>query len=157
MGLFSSIVRDIGFPGPSRRIPGRRIPAWGLVLVALAYFALEYAPRLLNRDAEIERAIAARASGEWVTTDGVVEKPLPDDADGDRHQRFLLKLPSRRVVLVAHNIDVAKRVPAAAGDAVTVRGRFEWNDRGGVVHWTHRDSSGRRAGGWILHDGHRYE
>ncbi|MBL8013018.1 MAG: DUF3465 domain-containing protein, partial [Candidatus Omnitrophica bacterium] len=27
----------------------------------------------------------------------------------------------------------------------------------GVVHWTHRDASGRKNGGWLEHNGRRYE
>jgi hypothetical protein len=78
---------------------------------------------------------------------------LSDDNQGSRHQRFILKLESGHTVLVAHNIDLADRVPLTRGDVVTLRGRYEWNDRGGVIHWTHHDPEGRGPGGWIrLHD-----
>jgi hypothetical protein len=40
----------------------------------------------------------------------------------------------------------------APGDEVSFRGQFEWNDRGGVVHWTHHDPRGVRPGGWLRHD-----
>jgi len=29
---------------------------------------------------------------------------------GDRHQRFIIRVDSRQTVLVAHNIDIAKRI-----------------------------------------------
>lgn len=106
---------------------------------------------------EIERLFQERRSEVVVETAGVVEKVLPDDRDGSRHQRFILRLASGHSVLVAHNIDLAPRVAALErGDAVTVRGQYEWNERGGVLHWTHRDPQGARPGGWIRHDGRTY-
>ncbi len=52
---------------------------------------------------------------------------------------------------MSHNIDLAPRVPIAVGDTVEFRGQYEWNERGGVIHWTHHDPDGRRPGGWLRH------
>ena len=87
--------------------------------------------------------------------DGFVSRVLRDDLDGDRHQRFLLDVDGLSL-LVAHNIDLAQRVPLTQGDRVVFRGRYEWNDKGGVIHWTHHDPQGRGPGGWITHRGTRY-
>ena len=104
----------------------------------------------------IAEAMRAQRSGVVVETTGRVEKLLPDDRDGSRHQRFILELDSGDTVLVAHNIDLAPRAPIERGDLVEVRGQYEWDDLGGVLHWTHHDPGGRRPGGWIKVDGETY-
>jgi hypothetical protein len=88
---------------------------------------------------------------------GRVSKLLPDDNDGSRHQRFVLRLDDGGTVLVAHNIDVAPRVALAMGDEVEFRGEYVWNAKGGVVHWTHRDPRGAHVGGWLRHAGRTYD
>ncbi len=105
----------------------------------------------------IAQAVAQRESGFMITVDAQVKKTLPDDNEGSRHQRFLIDLSSGHTLLVAHNIDLAKRVPLGRGDAVRVRGQFEWNEKGGVLHWTHHDPGKRREGGWIEFEGLRTE
>lgn len=101
-------------------------------------------------------AIAARKSEKWMTVSVRVVKTLPDDNKGSRHQRFLIEGRDGNTVLVAHNIDLAKSVPIKRLDPLEIRGRYEWNEKGGVLHWTHRDSSGRQSGGWIRHRGTEY-
>lgn len=95
-------------------------------------------------------------TGSWVEDSGFVKRLIPDDNDGSRHQRFILQLPDRRTVLIAHNIDLADRVPVAVGDRVRFRGLFEWNDLGGLVHWTHGDPMGNEAGGWVRYRNRTY-
>jgi hypothetical protein len=108
--------------------------------------------------AVLEKAWREGRSGVWVEVPARVERVLPDDRRGSRHQRFLVEIEGGPRVLIAHNIDLAPRVPnLRRGDAVRFRGEYEWNDKGGVVHWTHHDPDGRRRGGWLEHDGRRYE
>tara|TARA_R110002073_G_scaffold118918_5_gene259097 strand:- start:4861 stop:5412 length:552 start_codon:yes stop_codon:yes gene_type:complete len=105
--------------------------------------------------------IEAEQSGQMVEFQARVVKMLADDNDGSRHQRFILAVdftPSPAdTVLVAHNIDLAPRVPLEVGDTIRIFGQYEWNTQGGVVHWTHHDPGGRHADGWIELDGERYE
>lgn len=105
----------------------------------------------------IEQAIESKLEEVWVRAEGAVSKLLPDDTEGDEHQRFLVQLSNGTTVLIAHNTDVARRVPVAEDDRVTFRGKYVWNDKGGVVHWTHRHSRREEEYGWIEHNGQRYE
>ncbi len=34
---------------------------------------------------------------------------------------------------------------------------YEWNQRGGVLHWIHDDPKDWHAAGWLEHNGVRYE
>ena len=105
----------------------------------------------------VEAAVAARESGFMVTLDARVTKNLRDDLEGSRHQRFLIELENGRSLLVAHNIDLADRIELREGAPVRVRGQYEWNAKGGVIHWTHHDPDGRHPGGWIEANGRRVE
>ena len=97
-------------------------------------------------------------SGQQVQGEGEVIRILADDNDGSRHQRFIVRLSSGRTLLIAHNIDIAPRVPSiGVGDKVSFNGEYESNDKGGVIHWTHRDPQERHQAGWIEYRGKRYQ
>lgn len=104
--------------------------------------------------ATIAQAFAAGTGNLAVSQAGTVSRLLSDDTVGDRHQRFVLTLGNGQTLLVAHNIDIAPRVPGIAlGKTVAFKGIYEWNAQGGVVHWTHLDPSGSHAPGWLWMDG----
>lgn len=89
-----------------------------------------------------------------VQGEGRVIKLLPDDTDGNKHQRFLVRTTEDVTVLIAHNISLAPRIEnLTMGDTVSFVGEYVWNEKGGVVHWTHRDPHGRHPSGFITHDG----
>ena len=90
-------------------------------------------------------------TGRWIEDSGRVVRLLPDDDDESQHQRFVVSLRRGQTLLIAHNIDVAERIPVALGDRLQFRGLYEWNDLGGLVHWTHRDPMGVEDGGWARH------
>jgi hypothetical protein len=109
------------------------------------------------RDAAKE-AFEARARGRIITTGGRVERVLADDRDGSPHQRFIIRTPGGLTLLVAHNLDLAARLEGlAVGDRVTLRGEYEWNEQGGVMHWTHDDPQERHEAGYIDWQGRRYQ
>ena len=109
-------------------------------------------------DDAVASAFRNQTSGIQVTGEGAVTKILADDDDGSRHQRFILRLASGHTLLVAHNIDLAPRVNSLEpGDSVAFNGVYEWNSKGGLIHWTHHDPSGQHQPGWLKHDGETYQ
>jgi len=103
-------------------------------------------------------AYETKTSDVQVNNTGIVVKVLPDDNKGSRHQKFILKLPTGQTVLIAHNIDLAPRINVInIGDSIEFYGEYEWNSKGGVVHWTHHDPAGRHEGGWLKYNGVLYE
>lgn len=107
---------------------------------------------------KITEAYRAQRSDVQVRGVGTVKKVLRDDLDGSRHQRFLLRLDNNQTLLVAHNIDLAPRIEnLRKGDRVAFFGEYEWNNQGGVLHWTHHDPGGGHVGGWLRHQDRTYE
>ena len=103
-------------------------------------------------------AYAHRGSNLQVLVRGRVVKFLSDDIEGVKHQRMILELENRQTLLVAHNIDLAPRIPEAAlGHVVYLYGEYVWNERGGLIHWTHKDPSRFHPDGWIQWQGRRFE
>ncbi|ROR26590.1 uncharacterized protein DUF3465 [Vibrio crassostreae] len=109
-------------------------------------------------DVRLKQAYERHQSDVQVRGSGTVFRILPDDNKGSRHQKFILRLDSKQTVLVAHNIDLAPRIQGLGkGDRVEFYGEYEWNKKGGVIHWTHRDPNNRHAHGWLKHNGNVYE
>lgn len=138
-----------------------------IALIISAYFANNYVQKnnsstTYKKDTQyksisnkkLETLIKKRQSNEIITLDVKVINVLSDDNQGDRHQRMIVKT-GKNTLLIAHNIDIAPRVPVKKGDMIKVRGEYEWNDKGGVVHWTHRSTS-NHAEGWIIHNNKKY-
>lgn len=111
-----------------------------------------------DSDSALSKAYESRTSNLQIEGNGKVVTLLSDDNDGSRHQRFIVRLNSGQTLLFAHNIDLAPRIDSLVeGDSIRFYGQYEWNERGGVIHWTHNDPSGSHAAGWIEHNGKRYQ
>ena len=141
-----------------------------LVIFAAAYFYQAFNGSddwSLSRGAPTTTAAAPPSSpatttalvdGRQAKGSGTVVRVLSDDNDGSRHQRFILRLAGGRTLLIAHNIDLAPRIPGIReGDTVEFYGEFRSNPQGGVIHWTHHDPQGRHPGGWLRHNGRTYQ
>lgn len=129
-----------------------------LILIILLLISVSRAGFGGGADAVVTSAFANHTSNIQVQSSGQVVKILPDDNNGSRHQRFIIKLTSGQTLLIAHNIDLANEVSSIkVGDTVEFSGEYEWNPQGGVIHWTHRDPQGRHTAGWIKHNGQMYQ
>lgn len=123
------------------------------------------APLSAQANSEVEKnnsalteAFKHKKSDIFVEGAGVVKKLLADDNKGSRHQKFLVSISPEQTLLFAHNIDLAPRLEnLQIGDALTFKGEYVYNPKGGVMHWTHHDPDGNQSGGWIKHNGKTYE
>jgi hypothetical protein len=103
---------------------------------------------------ELTNLIKNKQSNKIITINAKVINILSDDRQGDKHQRLILKV-GKHTLLLAHNIDLAPRVPVKKGETIQVKGEYEWNEKGGVIHWTHR-SNNNHANGWIMYNNKKY-
>ena len=145
----------------SKKTKNILIAALALVIYALAQQGENLtglSPAPTGSDTAIATAFANEQSDIQVQGQGVVKKVLPDDTKGLQHQKFILQTSPDQTVLVAHNIDLADRLPGLKkGDTVEFYGEYEWTTQGGVMHWTHHDPSGRHINGWLKHNGKTYQ
>lgn len=111
----------------------------------------------ITSDLALQELYAQGTSYVQVVVNAQVTRVLADDTEGDQHQKFIVALGSGQTLLIAHNIDIAPRVPVAVGTRLTIAGEYIWNAEGGLVHWTHHDPDGSHVDGYILLDGVYYK
>ena len=126
-----------------------KLKLW-LLCGLLALVPLAWADK--SADELLRQAYQQQRSDLQIEGEGTVLKLLADDNRGSRHQRFIIRLDSGQTLLVAHNIDLAPKIEnLKVGDKISFLGEYEWNNKGGTLHWTHRDPRGRHVAGWIKH------
>ncbi|EML1064953.1 DUF3465 domain-containing protein [Acinetobacter nosocomialis] len=148
-----------------------------IVLLIAAYFGLDLSGHKKNQSLSsspatqhtettisndgidtIKAAYDRRQSNVQVQGSGRVKAILREDNDGTKHQKFILVLKNGLSILVAHNIDLAPKIEDLhKGDIVEFNGEYEYNEKGGVLHWTHHDPQNRHENGWLKHNGHIYQ
>ena len=127
----------------------------GLLRVGVISDYIELAP---DGDELLAQLFADNQSDVQVYGTGTVISILSDDLNGSRHQRFITELESGQTLLIAHNVDLAPEIDELAlNDQIEFFGEYEWNDQGGVIHWTHHDPGGIHVDGWILHNNFIYQ
>ena len=136
------------------------------IIAALAYGYLhlqgvsvpEPSSSAQDSDSALQAAYRNQQSNLQITGDGIVVRVLPDDNIGSRHQKFIVRTATGLSLLVSHNIDLAPRVPGLKpGETIAFSGEYEWNSKGGVIHWTHHDPKNIHAGGWLKYSGKLYQ
>lgn len=126
------------------------------VLILIGLFLFQWAG--FTEASSVNDAFKKHKSNVQVKGSGTVIRLLKDDNKGSRHQKFILRISSEQTILIAHNIDLAPRVNSISkGDVIQFYGEYEWNNKGGLVHWTHSDPNGRHIGGWLKHNGKVYQ
>ena len=143
-----------------------------ILIIALGIFYVGFMQPQNGQPAATAPAIATAGNADQIIADafdrqqgniqvqgqGTVIKVLKDDREGLQHQRFILRLANGRSLLVAHNTDLAGRIAnLKAGDTVEFYGEYEWNPKGGVLHWTHHDPHHHHINGWLKHNGNTYQ
>lgn len=132
-----------------------------LALAALAAGGCAHAGGA-DPNAAVYDAWRAGRSGVEVQASGAIARVLGErGGPSGPHEGFLLHLTGSGghglTVRVESNLDIMGRFPVGAGDFVTVKGEYEYDPRGGVIHWTHHDPSGRHPAGYVEVGGRRYE
>lgn len=111
-----------------------------------------------NTDRLLAQAFTNRLNDIQVEGEGKIIKILPEDTKGNRHQLFLLQLASGQTLLLSHNISLAPRIETIKeGDSIRFFGEYKWNEKGGVIHWTHHDPRHKHIAGWVSHNGKTYQ
>jgi hypothetical protein len=131
-----------------------------MVLLAIILTACGGAPGTSPADdAAIVQDFHDHRSNVEVTADGTVTTVFPDRTSRTGvHEQFIVTLASGDITVeVEHNISIGARVPVAEGDHVIIHGEYIWNNRGGLIHFTHHDPQGTHEGGYIEDGGRTYD
>lgn len=130
-------------PGAAKEQPKKEVPA----------------QKQRDDTALIRQFYQEKRSDDQVEAEGEIVHILPDDTDEKPHQLFLVELSNGITIKISHNTAVAPYVPIKKGDTIRFFGEYEYNDKGGVVHWTHRTQGTRNKHphGWLLHKGKKYD
>ena len=103
-------------------------------------------------NARVCAAYASQGSHGEVVANGTIRNVLGTRrGPSGEHEGFLLQLDGDCDLLlrVETNTDLTGPVPLSNGERITVKGEYEYNPMGGVVHWTHHDPRGHHPDGYV--------
>ena len=105
--------------------------------------------------------IAAHSAGSEEVVEGTVLRMLPNSSGPSGvHERFIVDVRAKDSYVplyVTDNVTVGQAPPLHVGDQVIVKGELAFNERGPLLHYTHRDPRMRHAPGFVEVGGHIYE
>ena len=108
-------------------------------------------------DGDLIRAVRDNKNVHFVEASQVtVVRLLPDDTQGNLHQKWFIRLSNGARVYCVYNIDFAEKVPLDLYDVVNVGGHFVAAEKGPLLHWLHEDPKRRRPDGFVELHGQRY-
>ncbi|WP_374029869.1 DUF3465 domain-containing protein [Bdellovibrio bacteriovorus] len=108
-------------------------------------------------DSDIIRAINDQRRVNFVEGGSMtVVSVLPDDTNGREHQKWTVRLSNGKTMQAVYNLDMCPRVPLKKGDVIAMGGEFVWTQRGGLLHWLHKDPRGNRPAGYVYVNGNYY-
>jgi hypothetical protein len=140
----------------------RRAPSlWHRALTALAVIALAACSGQPEQpdNAQVCSAYGQGASDVEVIAQGTIVAMLGEsEGRSGEHEGFLLKLRKQCDMLlrIEVNTDITGPIPLHPGETAIVKGQYETDATGGVIHWTHHDPEGRHVGGYIVVGGKTY-
>lgn len=108
----------------------------------------------LPDNARLLKAFAEGRTGIWVSGHGIVVRAL---GSSDDNQRFLIRVDDSLSLVIRHRVGATGPVPAKSDDVILFQGRYEFHGGGGEIVLTHADPAQPGGGGWIEHDGTRYD
>lgn len=108
-------------------------------------------------DSDIVRAVNDRRRVNYVEGGSMtVTKVLPDDEDGRKHQKWVVRLSNGNTMQAVYNSDMCPEVPVKVGDVIAMGGMFLWTNSGPMLHWLHHDPRGNRPDGYVYVNGKYY-
>jgi hypothetical protein len=111
----------------------------------------------LSSDAALVSAVNGRRRLNFVQGGNMtVIKVLPDDNQGLKHQKWIVRLSNGSQLMGVYNSDMCERVPLKAGDVIAMGGQFIWTNEGGLLHWLHHDPRNHRPDGFVQLNGKFY-
>jgi len=111
-------------------------------------------------DDDVRAAAAAHREEDVVVAGTVVDAPVFFYGRHTHawHETFSIVTEHGVRIEVIDNVDLAPRVPVAAGDVVAVAGQFVPTRHGAIIHDTHHcPGPGWHRGGWVQWHGRRFE
>ena len=111
-------------------------------------------------NARVCQVYGSQESGAEVVASGsVIEVLSAQGGPSSNHEGFLMRLNGSCDLLVRVETDTALtgRVPLQSGEKVEVKGEYEYDLTGGVIHWTHHDPDGRHDNGYVVAGNRTYQ